>query len=62
MPQNKESDLEFWSRRYAEVMTRAAMENGTVRAAHLALAESYLRLIAVTTERGTDTGRSIHRI
>jgi len=42
-----ESDLDYWARRHREVIELAENTAGDVRAAHIALAESYARLIEI---------------
>jgi len=42
-----ESDLDYWERRRRETLALAQTAHGDLREAHLALAESYTRLIEI---------------
>ena len=42
-----ESDLDYWERRRRETLALAQVVDGDLREAHLALAESYSRLIEI---------------
>lgn len=57
MRRTDESDLDYWARRHAEVMELVDKSDGEVRAAHLALADSYMRLIKITSA-GAEVGQS----
>jgi hypothetical protein len=46
-----ESDLDYWARRRSEALALADKADGELREAHFALAESYARLIELTTVR-----------
>jgi hypothetical protein len=43
----EESDLDYWERRRRETLALAQVVDGDLRDAHLALAESYSRLIEI---------------
>lgn len=49
-----ETDLDYWARRQNEVLSLAGKADGALREAHLALADSYARLIELAKGRAAE--------
>lgn len=49
-----ETELEYWGRRRGEAMALADQADGDLREVHLALAQSYARLIEIADARASE--------